>query len=154
MTECKCAVCSDNKSLDELHAETREAIERHGWSVIRVLGEPTFMYTIGHYASGLPELLLFGPPDTAFALELLSREMRSRGAAFHHGELVNIGGRLPLKILDAGLEAQSDFTIWVGQFTDDYRVQQVLIPDLNGKYPGEPECLPPYATVPVLYDGH
>jgi hypothetical protein len=29
-------------------------------------------------------------------------------------------------------------------------IGQVLIPDLDGRFPGDPDCKPPFSTYPVL----
>jgi len=82
----------------------------------------------------------------------LSQQLMERGIAFEEGELVNLGGKFPVKIVTADQRAQRDYTIQAGQFlgTEDYVVQQALIPDRNGRFPDEPECQPPYSTIPVL----
>jgi hypothetical protein len=95
-----------------------------------------------------------GPGCAVNVLDDLSQTMIERGSAFADGELVKLGGKYPFKIIDADQRAHDEYTIQAGQYhdTEDYRVQQVLIPDRNGRYPDDPECQQPYATVPVL--GH
>jgi Domain of unknown function (DUF4262) len=48
--------------------------------------------------------------------------------------------------------AGQSITIQAGQFygTEEYPVQQVLIPDPDGRFPGDPNCQPPYCRFPVL----
>jgi Domain of unknown function (DUF4262) len=129
-------------------------IQRHGRSVICVGSEPespAFAYTIGNQATGLPELLIIGTPLGALLNEL-SQKMAQRGCAFADGECVNLGGKFPVKIVNADQRAPESYTIQAGEFfgNDDYAVQQVLAPDRNGRFPDEPDRQPPYSTIPVL----
>jgi hypothetical protein len=135
-------------------------IRRNGRSVLCIGaedGSPAFAYTIGNAIEDLPELLMIGgvcDSCAVNALDDLSQTMIERGSAFADGELVSLGAKYPVKIIDADQRARDEYTIQAGQYhdTEDYRVQQVLIPDRNGRYPDDPECQRPYATVPVL--GH
>jgi hypothetical protein len=61
------------------------------------------MYTIGNHERGLPELLFTGDTDDAWAgvLNRLGYIMREqRRDAFRHGELVSVGGKFPVKIVN------------------------------------------------------
>jgi hypothetical protein len=66
--------------------------------------------------------------------------------------LVEIGGKFPPKIIDASSFVKQFYTIQAGQFygTEDYSVQQVVFSDKSGKYPGDPDCEEPYASIPVF----
>lgn len=113
------------------------------------------MYTIGNHERGLPELLFTGDTDDAWAdvLNRLGHIMREqRRDAFRHGELVSVGGKFPVKIVNTSARAKLEFTLVAGQYytTDDYRVQQVVLCDTQGKFPGDPECAEPYASQYVL----
>jgi hypothetical protein len=107
-----------------------------------------FIYTIGNHGRSLPELLIIGNCNSTFAgiLNELCELMRKRGRAFDDGELVNLGGQYPLKIIDFPLMAREEFTYQVGQYyqTDDYRVQQIVLCDSSGHFPDEPACAAPY----------
>jgi hypothetical protein len=63
-----------------------------------------------------------------------------------------LGGRLPVKIINATAQAQAEYTFGVGRYydTNAYQVRQILIPDPDGHYPGDPRCAKPFADVPVL----
>lgn len=107
-----------------------------------------FIYTIGNYERDLPELFVIGACSQAFAeiLNELCEKMRERGRAFDNGELVNLGGKYPLKMVDVPMEVCEDFTLQVGRYyhVKDYRVQQVVVCDLQGRFPGDPGCASPY----------
>jgi hypothetical protein len=149
-----------------------DAIKRGGRQVMRVcpaikqdeIGEPYvekpvdipvygFAYTIENAAKSLPELLILGvwAPAIGSVLHKLSDKLVERGRAFLDGEEVYIGGKFPVKIINADQRAQHDYTCAAtGRFgAGNYTVQQVLAPDLNGRFPGDPDCCPPYNT-PVL----
>src|SRR5579863_7829960 len=63
-----------------------------------------FMYTIGNYQAGFPELLIVGTDKTVFVdvLNRLGKLQRERGKALEDEELVSVGGKFPLRIVDAG----------------------------------------------------
>src|SRR5262249_23556995 len=138
---------------NRLQADIRDDIRRCGRSVLCVgePGSPPFAYTIGNWDKGLPELLLIGTTHGS-PLNELSQEMIKRDCAFEQGELVHLGGKFPVKIITANESARTDYTIQAGQYhgTEDYPVQQVLIPDRSGRFPDEPECQRPYCEIPVL----
>jgi len=110
-----------------------------------------FCYTIGNQQLDLPELLMFVSPKAGGILNVLSERMIERGRAFDDGELVDCGGKFPVRIINADERAKNEFTIQAGEvFGQDYEVQQVLAPDRSGRFPGEPGCDAPYKDVPVL----
>lgn len=117
-------------------------------------GTQPFMYTIGNHQVGLPELLIVDTDLAAFAevLNRLGKIQRDRKAAFADEERVSIGGKFPLRIVDAGDIGRSKFATFVGMFYDtrDYEVRQVLLPDPQGRWPDVPGCALPYARQPVL----
>jgi hypothetical protein len=49
---------------------------------------------------GLPELLMIGGTAAAYLLNDLSEKMIERRAAFNDGELVKLGGKYPVKIIN------------------------------------------------------
>jgi hypothetical protein len=68
-----------------------------------------------------------------------------------------LGGKYPVKIVNVPVERVSDeFTVQVGEYYGDehYRVQQILLPDRAGRYPGDPRCAMPFASVPVFSRMH
>jgi hypothetical protein len=117
-------------------------------------GTLPFMYTIGNYAHGLPELLLIGTDQKIFGgvLNVLGQIQRERGTAFADEELVSIGGQFPLRIVDAGETGRTKYATLVRKYyeTEDYEVRQVLICDTMGRWPDTPGCDLPYATYPIL----
>jgi hypothetical protein len=149
----------DEEELRWYWQQIYDNIERQGQSLVSVFddqesadsGEPPFVYTIGNHERGLPELLLVGA-EAGEILNPLGYMMREqRRAPFRHGELVSLGGKFPVKIIDTTPEAKH-FAAHVGIYygTDDYRVQQVLLCDQQGRFPGEPGCAEPYASHPVF----
>jgi hypothetical protein len=145
-----------SESHHELHENIAGDIRRDGRSVLCIGREedsPAFAYTIGNALKNLPELLMIGNISAAYLLNDLSQRMIGRGGAFDDGELVDVGGKFPLKVINADSErTQRDYTIQVGEHLghENYAVQQVLICDKEGRFPDDPECARPYSTVPVL----
>jgi hypothetical protein len=139
----------------------REHIAKDGQFILVVFDEPGGLwcnYTIGNHEKGLPELIAVYPGGKkmgerfAGSLNRAGEIQRERGTPFEHGELVSLGGRLPVRIVDATARAKAEFTFGVGRYygTDDYQVRQIVVPDPDGRYPGDPLCADPYAGIPVL----
>jgi hypothetical protein len=65
-----------------------------------------------------------------------ARIMRERGRPFDDGEVVPTGGRLSVKVINGGAQAKEEYAIKVGEYynTDANTIEQVLIPDKEGKF--------------------
>jgi hypothetical protein len=116
----------------KFYAGTAEHIKRSGRSIMQVFvpeGEEgwPFSYTIGNHLRELPELLAIGTSQGGF-LNDLSQKMVDAGKPFEDGQFQ------------------------VGEYFghQNYSVMQVLIPDREGKFPGEDGCQPPWSQFPVL----
>lgn len=113
-----------------------------------------FMYTIGNHEHGLPELLIVGTDSEAIAdiLNRLGKFQRGRRIGFADEERISIGGKFPVRIVDAGEVGRSQYAAFVGMYydTQDYEVRQVILPDLQGRWPDTPGCDLPYVRQPVL----
>ena len=117
-----------------------------------------FVYSIGNYEAGFPELLFIGSNGNwcCDILNILGRIQRERGSAFHHRELVDYTAKFPALIVQAGQKACDEYAVQAGVYydVDRFDVCQILLADQNGKYPGDPECLPPYSEQIVLLKNH
>jgi hypothetical protein len=151
--------------IDRFHDRIRAIIEAHGQMLMRVHPDATdppgtlpFVYTIGNHQHRLPELLVVGFDGTGFeaqVLNLLGAMQRQRRAGFHDGELVSLSGPLPVRIIDAGAAGRSEFAVQVGVYygTDEFDVRQIVLPDPNGRWPGDPQCETPFSRQPLLSGG-
>ena len=117
-------------------------------------GSQPFMYTIGNHEHGLPELLVVDTDSDVIAdiLNRLGKFQRVRRIGFADEERISIGGKFPVRIVDAGEIGRSQYASFVGMYydTDDYEVRQVIIPDPQGRWPDTPGCDLPYARQPIL----
>ena len=142
--------------------DAREHIADRGQFILAVFDEPGetwFSYTIGNREKDLPELLIVYPGakdnyhTCGSALNRAGEMQRERGRGFEHGELVTLQeGKPSVLMVDATARAKADYTFQVERYygTDDYQVRQLLYPDKAGRYPGDPLCAEPYASLPVL----
>jgi hypothetical protein len=126
-----------------------------GRSIIGVFDGPvSFTYSIGNHVAGKPEIIICGvsPRDAAPIINQVSETVDFR--LVEDGQPLDIGGRIPLRAVWCGEAAKADYTIQAGRYFghDRYRVLQLLIPDPQGRYPGDPDCAEPYASAPVLRD--
>ena len=147
--------CIGPETQDELDDRISKCIRRYGWQLQGVMGDEDnfpFIYSIGNQEVGLPELLMIGSHRDGSALNALCKIMRENNRPFENGELIDWGGKFPLKSINAGDEAKDKYTLFVGAYyrTDEYAVQQVLMPDRFGRYPDDLRCEYPYCLVPVL----
>ena len=135
---------------------------QHLISVHSLVGDPLgfqpFIYTIGNHGVGLPELLLVGvTSDTrSRILNILGEMQRWRGNPFLHGENVDFTAKYPALICDAGQTGRDEYAVQAGVYyrTENFEVRQVLPCDQDGRYPGDPGCLPPYSAQPILTRTH
>lgn len=137
-----------------LHLQIEANIAAHGQHLLGVMdgGEP-FLYTIGNHARGLPELLAVGVDPSVFAgvLNHLGRMQRARGRAFEDGEILDLGGRFPVKAVMCGPAGIEDYAIQAGvHYGEGVEVAQILVPDEEGRFPDEEGCREPYASQPIL----
>lgn len=151
--DCRCSICS-GKSAEEYLQGLDDGVRKFGRVVQGVLGGEDslpFSYTIGNHAKGLPELLVIGTSQGTYMNEM-SELMLARGRAFDHGEIISTSRKYRIKIIDASHEAHEHYTLQAGYYyeTQDYRVQQIILSDEEGRLPGELGCAPGFADVPVL----
>lgn len=143
--------------LDKLGEQVRANIAKSGVHVWGIFGSnegPSFTYTTGLYEKQLPEFVIAGfSPDSAHYIIMLAyEEMKKRGRRFADREvfLVDDDPTKALVFLDARDSVRDDYTIQTGQYyqTEDYEVQQILIPDTEGRFPNDPNC--DYYLQPIL----
>jgi uncharacterized protein DUF4262 len=83
-----------------------------------------FLYTIGNHERGLPELLLIGTAEEPFhrLLNRLGEMQRERGKGFEHEELVDFGGKSPVRVIDVGKLGHDEYTVQAGVLygSEDY----------------------------------
>lgn len=134
---------------DESEEFIRRCIADVGWSVQLVQAgdsahEPAFAYTVGlHESHGHPELIIVGQPHALMhsALNEIGERIRA-GTRFSPGEsLDGVIEGYPVRLREV-LEAKS-FTEHVGYALwfyggQTFRLFQVVWPDKDGHFPGEP----------------
>jgi hypothetical protein len=152
---------TNEREWQELRAMIGAHIAKHG-RCIQAVGETEsdapnmqpFIYTIGNHGLGLPELLIVGRSGSAFGgvLNRLSQIQIDRGRAFEHEELVDIGGRFPLRIIDTGDAGSQKYASFARIYyeSEPIEVRQVLLPDSHGRWPDTPGCDAPYRDQPIL----
>ena len=124
----------------------RDDITQMGRHVIGVGGEPSFTYTIGHLFVGKPDLIMVGTSPqiatTIFNHIGSNLELSERLVHLNEGDLLDIGGQFPLKIHVCGARVRAEYTVQAGQFyrMESYKVLQLIVPDMTGRYPDDPEC--------------
>lgn len=135
-----------NSMPQGFYDDVAKNIRETGRSIIVTVG---WSYTIGNYLRGLPEILALGnvdPRQLSGMLNALSEKMIARGYQFTDNESVDLGGKFPVVMIEAGYIAKRDFTIQAGQFFrhDDYSVLQAVLCDPAGRYPWDEGCRQEY----------
>jgi hypothetical protein len=134
-------------------------IERHGWSCLTIHDiEPPFAYTVGlMHTCEHPELILFGRPedDVAILTDLV--------AAIRNGNRIDTPAAYELldsfpiatrPVHETQHELYLGFAMGflrrIGRI-GELQAVQVFVPDVDGRYPFEPDCaLPVYQSQPRL----
>lgn len=120
-------------------------IENLGWSLMGVLDEPPYLYTVGlEHSFEHPELIVLGMPTTLAAGLLnelgnkIAQGWHFREGDFCPGEAVHCS--CPLLFGEVSQEAQSDYLLYAHWFYhgNDFRTLQVLWPDRHNRFPGDP----------------
>ena len=137
----------------------RAVIDEHGVCVIGTATEEgsPFAYTVGNFLAGRPEFLFLAGVEFEIAksvLNALSSVMGNRGSPLVDAEVVDIGAAMPVKVLSAPSETVGQYlkvaaAINNGQ-TAGIEVLQVVMPDVDGHFPGDPDCMEPYASQIIL----
>jgi hypothetical protein len=145
---------------EHLGATIRNNIDKHGQHVMSVgSGAPRdndFVYTVGNFEAGMPELLIIGQIADSFAplLNRLGKLQRNRGIGFRDGETVSLGGKFAVHMIDAGEAGRTQCALLVGAFygTADFELLQVLFPDPDGRWPGDPQCAEGFSSQRIMRD--
>ena|ERR1700722_10828582 len=146
---------------DPFYLKIGETIKEHSRQIIGVGSEdkkPGFYYTIGNHLQGAPEFLMIGNFDLTFGsmiMNMISDAAVMQKAPFEDGRKYKLHPEgHPVIIYDATVVAKLEYTRQATEYYQhgDYLVQQVVLPDPKGRYPGEKNCQRKY-RVPVLRSG-
>ncbi len=122
-------------------SRTKRLIEEYGQQIVSVMDTPPFHYTIGNAEKGLAELLLIGPFEPAIAGHLLNNlgELHRGRTPLPLGENIDIGFTMPIRLHECADWVKGETTVQAGEYLgrQDYKVWQVIVPDKNGKFPGD-----------------
>jgi len=135
-------------------------IEKYGQHLVGVM-EPDsdllpFTYSVGMHQLGLPEILIIGlePGMVAGVINHLCDIQRSRGVGYKDGELIDIGGKYPVKAIDVTGYANMFVTFSPWYYGQPVKSVQILVPDKKGIFPDDSKCDPLYGFVPILNPHH
>lgn len=131
----------------------KDDVQRYGQCVMFIGGgdeSPPFFYTIGRGKRGLPELIITLPIRPEVGKALLNTLDKVMSEAVPSESIVSIGGQFPGLVIDAPA-ANEEWTFLASAFhggEDKYRVQQVIIPDRQGRF--APDGDAPFSLQPLL----
>jgi len=141
------------QGLRQVMARHVASVAEVGWSVQAVFGDPesgtpALAYTIGLSGKGLPDVLVLGLPvqHASEILDGVARQLVADASKASHGTLIHEVANLPLKVVAADQLHAQHFAKISQDFAEaqggDATLVQILIPDINGIFPGEPGCDP------------
>lgn len=130
------------KFREHMLARVIPVIRKHGWMVQGVFGTktdpgPNFAYTIGLTEAGIPELVITGLPH-GLATVLLNAYARRHFLVeeLHAGdEVTKAPSLVPFRVVDAPGTIGGPATVLYGKHA---RFLQLVWPDQDGNYPGDP----------------
>lgn len=143
---------------EQIHDKINHDIRERGQSLMGVMGDPPFIYTIGMHHRKLPELLVLGTAAMSVmgaVLNALCDVMREEGP-FKDGAEIDLGGAYPLSVVEA--EHPDVYDEYCVQAVVHYghrkfRVLQLVVPDVGGKFPWDKDVLDSF-IVPILRRSH
>lgn len=136
-------------SIEGLWAHLVDVVHQHGWAVQCVFGEeetPSFAYTVGLSARGLPDVILFGlEVGTARSLlNELASQLISGEIAPAAGQEVHRVATVPLKLASIDLQVFTRFALGAERFARENEHQlaalHLVYPDQAGRLPGQLGC--------------
>lgn len=128
--------------FQEYLSKVKAVVAEHGWAVQGVGSEPSVAYTVGLAKKSVPEIMLMGlPMEVAHAiLNTVARQLTGGTLSLKEG--VNIDGvfeGFPAQFRELTF-VESDRHMPVACIVAGYTVPawQLLWPDENGRFPGDP----------------
>jgi hypothetical protein len=141
----------------------KDAVERWGWSIQLIEAgesesEPTFAYTVGLYKTfAAPELIVTGLPH-----DVMGKMLNTCGERIKQGEVLPLGEPISeivdgLPVMLRRVRSRESYRKHVGYaiwFNDgaDFPLCQLVWPDKAGRFPGDPEANPAFATLQALLE--
>lgn len=122
-------------------------IKEYGRQVLGIFDpegkSPEFTYSIGNRDAGKPDLLVLAA-EHRIAGRIINRVSEQDGVKFEDGEIVDLGGKFPIKLAKMDAGTRMLYTVQAEEYyqTHDYAVMQVVFADENGKFPGDEGCDP------------
>lgn len=139
-----------NKRRDAFWERMLEIVSSKGWGLQYVfpnpdLSMPSFTYTVGLSAKGLPDLLVFGLPQQAHGIvNDIAQMLVDSKTGFEDGQVIREVASLPIMLRSLGLSDGFKFATGAKRFAEerDYTagLMQIMLPDEAGRFPGEPGC--------------
>ncbi|AYQ28874.1 MULTISPECIES: DUF4262 domain-containing protein [unclassified Polaromonas] len=134
----------------------RQDIARYGCSVISISDEePPFAYTVGLWQTQRhPELIIFGLPQQVMAniLNAVVTKMKNSATRELPRSHQDIGGSYGIQVMAAN-KAHLDryFGFALGFYEERFPIAQIVWPDREGRFPGDPDYDKSYEDLqPIL----
>lgn len=129
-----------------------DLVQSHGHALQYVLADPdlsipSFIYTVGLSAKGMPDLIVFGLPQQASSIMNTIVEMaHDDRIELRDGQVIREAANLPLKLRSIDQNKGFELALGARRFAQEggytASLLQVVLPDAVGRFPGEDGCDP------------
>lgn len=147
------------QQLQAFEKQKQELIDKHGFMVMYVADIIPFAYTIGHNAKNLPEFAIRLPASQEDVHEILHSVVRAyhANAGILDGrDIEQILDRFPVRLKKLSYEVVDQNLGGARKHAEENGVvpvcYQVMWPDKQGIFPGEPGCDPKFVAMQLWPD--
>lgn len=137
----------------------QDIIETHGWALTSVLSDgtmPSYTYSVGLSAKGLPELLLVGvgPRDAQIILNAAAKKLIGGVFSGAPGERLQEVANFPLAPRHLAQDLAEKFALGADRYAHENNLKmhmiQIVFPDQKGLFPWEAGCDPSMTAMQKL----
>lgn len=130
-------------SVESILKDIEDRIAEGKWMVVGVIGgaqTPPVCYTVGLHSLGYPELIMVGLNMDAgqSILNDAAQQVIDSGSARQSGDVLDKVANLPLIVVEVDdIELLKEYSAMASNLygLDQYRLQQIVMPDPVGKFP-------------------
>lgn len=138
-----------------------DLVENHGWAVASVMGSdesPSFSYSVGLCARGLPDLILIGvrPNDAQKMINIAIDKLIAQEFSGATGDVLTEVANLPLAPRCLSNELAQSIALGSVRYAQEtgqqFRMIQLVLPDAAGLFPWDSGCDPRIVNMQVFGD--
>jgi hypothetical protein len=150
----ECFACENG--IEAYIEQAHEHIAQYGWTIVGVMSDPVFVYSVGMSQFGLPEIMLVGnfpPMMMQQMVNTIGFYMKDKGALKN---LERVEGLFGCPVIFREL-TKADIVANCGMMTNilgtelDCRMLHAIFPDKHGRFPWEPPSVEGQMALKMTY---